>query len=388
MSAARSPEASRVVILGGAAMGSFCAMSLRDQGFAGPITVVERDPSYARASTALSAAGIRTQFDTPLLVEMSLFGADYLRQAGEIMAFREEGYLVLADETGAEHRARLAEMQNATGAEVALLDRAELSRRFPHLNTEDLACGTLGTRNEGWFDAWSMLTQARARAREAGVDYLTGEVTGLEAQAGAVTQVVLKDGTTLPCDWCVLAAGAHSAPLVAGLGIDLPVVAKKRTAFAFRAPVDPAGLPLTCDVSGFWLRPEGQGFIGGIQPPPERDDHPPEDLEPDHELLLDLFWPNLAHRVPAMEELRLDRTWAGHYEMNMLDQNAVIGPHDRFGNLVFCTGFSGHGVQHAPAAGRGVAEWIRHGAYRSLDLGPLGWARIRDGQPLSEGMVF
>lgn len=89
-----------------------------------------------------------------------------------------------------------------------------------------------------------------------------------------------------------------------------------------------------------------------------------------------------------MEELRVSRAWAGHYEMCTLDQNAVIGPHDRYGNLLFCTGFSGHGIQHAPAAGRGVAEWIAHGAYRTLDLAPLGWARIAQGRPLLEGMVF
>ena len=198
----------------------------------------------------------------------------------------------------------------------------------------------------------------------------------------------MSDGTILPCDWCVIAAGAFSAPLVAELGIDLPVVPRKRTAFAFRAPVAQAGFPMIFDTSGLWVRPEGAGFIGGIQPPPEREAQDPNDLEPDHDLLMEAFWPPLAHRIPAMEELRLERAWAGHYEMCTLDQNAVIGPHATYGNLVFCTGFSGHGIQHAPAAGRGVAEWITHGAYRTLDLTPLGWGRIAAGRRLHEGMVY
>ncbi|QFS83475.1 N-methyltryptophan oxidase [Roseivivax sp. THAF40] len=369
-------------------MGSFTALSLREAGFTGPITVIERDLSYARSSTALSAASIRTQFDTALLVEMSLYGAAFLRARAAEMAFREGGYLVLSAADAAEDRARLVAMQNAAGAEVALLDRRALSARFPFLNTEDLACGSFGTRHEGWFDAWSLLSHARAGAKAAGVTYLVGEVAGLCVRGEAVDAVQLADGTRLACDWCVIAAGALSAPLVAAIGIDLPVVPKKRTAFAFDALVPGAGVPMIFDTSGLWVRPEGRGFIGGIQPPPERDCHAPDDLDPDHDLLLEAFWPPLAHRIPAMEELRVSRAWAGHYEMCTLDQNAVIGPHDRYGNLLFCTGFSGHGIQHAPAAGRGVAEWIAHGAYRTLDLAPLGWARIAQGRPLLEGMVF
>ena len=134
-------------------MGSFTALCLREEGHQGPITVIERDPSYARSSTALSAASIRTQFDTALLVEMSLYGAAFLRAHASAMGFREEGYLVLATPEGADRRADLVAMQNAAGAEVTLYDRAALATRFPYLATEDLACGSFGTRNEGWFDA-------------------------------------------------------------------------------------------------------------------------------------------------------------------------------------------------------------------------------------------
>lgn len=89
-----------------------------------------------------------------------------------------------------------------------------------------------------------------------------------------------------------------------------------------------------------------------------------------------------------MEQLRLERSWAGHYEVNDLDHNGIVGPHDEIGNLVFSTGFSGHGVMHAPAAGRGVAEVIVHGGYASLDLSPLGYGRIRSGSPLPESIVY
>ena len=89
-----------------------------------------------------------------------------------------------------------------------------------------------------------------------------------------------------------------------------------------------------------------------------------------------------------MEELRLDRAWAGHYEVNALDHNGIVGPHHDLTNLIFATGFSGHGVMHAPAVGRAVAEWITRSCYASIDIGPLGWNRIRDKQPMVETVVY
>jgi glycine/D-amino acid oxidase-like deaminating enzyme len=89
-----------------------------------------------------------------------------------------------------------------------------------------------------------------------------------------------------------------------------------------------------------------------------------------------------------MEQLRLHRAWAGHYEVNTLDHNGVVGAHDELINLIFATGFSGHGVMHAPAVGRGVAELITSGGYRSIDMGPLGWARIRTSTPMVETIVY
>ena len=198
----------------------------------------------------------------------------------------------------------------------------------------------------------------------------------------------LAGGERIACDVCVLAAGAWSGRLAAGLGIALPVVPKKRTVFSFKTPFKLPGFPMLFDTSGLWIRPEGDGWIGGIQPPPDQDPDADGDFEPQHALLEATYWPLLAKRIPAMEALRLQRAWAGHYEVNMLDHNGVVGPHDELPNMMFATGFSGHGVMHAPAVGRGVAELIVHGGYRSIDLSPLGWGRIRTSTPMPETIVY
>lgn len=383
-----------VIIIGGAIVGSCTAWFLRELGFAGRIVVVERDPTYARSSTALSAASIRTQFGCDVNVRMSLFGVEFLRGIQQRFGpdahagFVEGGYLILGGpDAPAAWRDGIA-MQRAAGAEIATLTPDEAAARFPWLNVEGLGLATFGLRNEGWFDAWSVLQAVRGGARRRDVTYVEAEAQAFETRGGRVVAVRLADGTALHGDWFVNAAGALSGALMRRSGLLLPVEPRKRTVFMIRAPLDGGGVPMVFDPSGFWLRPERDGFICGIAPPEESDPDATGDFEPDHAMLETVLWPALAHRIPALERLRVERAWAGHYEMNTLDHNGVIGPHDELPNLILATGFSGHGVQHAPATGRGVAEWILHGAFRSLDLSSLGYGRIRAGQPLQESIVY
>ena len=279
-------------------------------------------------------------------------------------------------------------MQRGEGAEVEGYGPSELLARFPWLNVEDLGFSTFGTRNEGWFDAWSLLSLVRRRARERGAEYISAEARSLAIHKGKVVGVKLTSGETINADWCVNAAGANSASLVADLGIPLPISPRKRTVFSLKAPLAGAGFPMLFDVSGAWIRPEGEGFIGGIAPPEHDDPEALDDFEPAYDLFEQTVWPMLAHRIPALEQLRVERAWAGHYEVNALDHNGVVGPHDEISNLVFATGFSGHGVMHSPATGRGVAEQILFGAYKTIDLTELGYPRIRAGEPLQETIVY
>ncbi|MGL4243096.1 MAG: NAD(P)/FAD-dependent oxidoreductase, partial [Beijerinckiaceae bacterium] len=196
----------------------------------------------------------------------------------------------------------------------------------------------------------------------------------------------LASGGRLDADVVVLAAGAWSAPVAASVGIDLPVRARRRSVFTFQCRSEVAPCPLVVDPSGVWFRPEGRGqFIGGVSPKDDPDDMP---LDVNHAEWDDIVWPMLATRVPAFEAVKVVGSWAGYYEYNTVDQNGIIGPHDGLQNLVFLTGFSGHGVQQAPGAGRAVAEWIAHGAYQTIDASPLGWERIRDRRPLIERNVI
>ncbi len=374
-----------VVIVGGGIVGSCAALFLAGHA---EVLVLEKDPSYQYASTTLSCASIRVQFSQPVNVRMSLFGAAFLDGMAERVGLIRRAYLVLAGPEGAAALRANREMQLAEGAEVALFEGTAIAARFPWLNTEDLACATLGLRHEGWFDAYSLLRAVRADAIARGARYVADEAVGFETGAGSVAAVRTAAGERIAAGHVVIAAGPASGRVAALAGVALPVEPRKRTVFVLRAPLDNAGMPLVFDTSGAWLRPEGDGFIAGIAPPAERDGDARGDFDPDLDLLEEALWPALANRIPALEQLRTARAWAGHYDMCLLDHNAVIGRHPEIGNLILAAGFSGHGVQHAPATGRAVAELIRFGAYRTLDLAPLGYERVRDGRPMVESEVY
>ncbi len=384
-----------VVVVGGALVGSAVAWFLtQEAGFRGRVALVERDPGYTRCATGRSLASIRHQFSTPVNVRLSQFGTGFIRAAGErlalagerpALAFREPGYLFLASEAGlpvlhANHR-----VQRAEGADVVLLPAAELARRFPWLHAGDLAAGSLGLSGEGWFDAVALMHALRRHAVAAGVEVLTGEAVGFEASGGRVQAVVLADGRRLGCSWAVNAAGTGATALARTAGIELPVRARKRCVFHFTSPERAAGCPLVIDPCGLYFRPEGDGFLCGMAPVEAED---PDCGEDDFEVPLawweERLWPLLAARVPGFEAARLQSAWAGHYDVNLLDHNAIVGPHPALPNLLFANGFSGHGVQQAPGVGRALAEWIVHGGWRTLDLSPLGWARVLRGEPLRE----
>ncbi len=385
-----------VLVIGGGVIGSAVAYFLTaEPAFDGRVTVVERDPTYATSSTALSVASIRQQFSTPENIRMSLFGAEFFRSAGQYLAvdgeapdiaFRESGYLFLATEESLPILESNHHTQLDCGAAVALLTPAELRMRFPWLAVDDLAAGSLGLANEGWLDSYALLQAFKQKAISLGVRYLRDEVVGLERQGNRLVAAELASGDRLEFGLAVNAAGPRANRLAAMAGLDLPVRARKRIVHVIDCPQPIADCPLVIDPTGLYFRPEGRNFLSGISPAPDQD--PDQDPDSDDlELATDLFatiWPLLARRVPAFETLKLVRAWAGHYAYNTLDQNAILGPHPEVENLYFTNGFSGHGLQQSPAVGRAMSELITFGSYRTLDLSRFGYGRIIENKPVPE----
>lgn len=378
-----------IVIVGGGVVGSACAHFLRALGARGRIVVVERDTSYARTATARSAGGIRTQFSTPENIALSRESLRIIRELGLIdeVGFREQGYLILASPAGLATLEANVARQRQEGADVVLETPQALAARFPWLAIEDIAAGALGLSGEGWIDPASLMSALRREARRGGVELLAGEVVGIERGPVRIEAVCLASGERLGCGALVNAAGPWAGGLARMAGVDLPVEPRKRYVYVLDVRSPPAALamaPLTVDPGGVWFRPEGRTFICGRSP--ERQEEPGDsDVDiVDHGFFDETIWPALAARVPAFEAAKPINAWAGLYDYNALDQNGIIGRHPEIANLYLANGFSGHGLQQAPAVGRAIAELIVGGRFTSLDLTRLGFERIVRCEALAE----
>ncbi|MEB8386309.1 FAD-binding oxidoreductase [Rhodobacteraceae bacterium KMM 6894] len=391
-----------IVIVGGAIMGASAAWFLsRDPDFDGRILVIERDPSYRDTSTMHTTSCIRQQFSTDLNVRISQFGADFIKNLRQHMgddprvpelSIRSFGYMYLADTADfADVLRDNHKVQQAAGAATQLMDADQIKAAYPFYNVDDILLGSINTVDEGYFDAGAVFDWLRRQSREKGVEYLHGEVTGmtLNANGTKVDSVTLSDGQVIGCGQVLNASGPRAALTARMAGIDVPIEPRKRYSWVFKAehPLD-RDLPLTIDPSGVHVRENGGGTYqaGG-----HSDYDPavaPDDFAMDFSLWENHIWPVLATRIPQFESIRVTSEWTGHYAMNTLDHNAVLGPHHEVENFYFLNGFSGHGLQQAPAMGRGIAELMVHGAYRTLDLGAFHWDRIPARRPILERAII
>lgn len=391
-----------IVIIGGAIMGSSLAWFLSNNpDFDGRVLVVEKDPTYEFSSTAHTNSCMRQQFSNQLNIEISQFAADFVKNIRTYMGgdervpelgIRSFGYMYLADnDTFADVLRDNQKVQLAAGAATKLMTPAEIKQDYPFYNVDDIKLGSINLVDEGYWDGSAVFDWWRRSAQEKGVEYISNEVVAMtkNAQGTRIESVTLKSGEVISCGQVVNASGPRAARTANMAGIDIPVEPRKRFSWIFSAeqPLN-QDLPLTIDPSGVHVRENGGGTYqcGGhadIDPAVEYDD-----FAMDQSLWEQHVWPVLATRIPQFEAIKVTSEWAGHYAYNVLDHNAIVGPHSEIKNFNFLNGFSGHGLQQSPAMGRGVAEFLTYGEYRTLNLTPFSYDRIVTNSPLVEKAVI
>ncbi len=400
----QSPQKTRydVIIVGGAIMGSSAAWFLSDDpDFEGSVLVVEKDPSYEFASTTHTNSCMRQQFSEELNVRISQFAADFVTNLPRYMGDDDRvpdlkvhnfGYMYLADNNGFANVLRANQAtQVAAGAGTQLMTPDQIKAAYPFYNVDDIVLGSINTVNEGFWDGSAVFDWWRRSARERGVEYIQNEVVAITKNpAGArVESVTLKSGDVIACGTLLNASGPRAIETAKMAGLTIPVEPRKRFSWVFSAeqPLD-RDLPLTIDPSGVHVRENGGGTYqcgahSEIDPAVAYDD-----FQIDHTMWQDHVWPILATRIPQFEAIKVQSEWAGHYAYNTFDQNAIMGPHTEVENFYFLNGFSGHGLQQSPAMGRGTAELMVHGAYKTLDLSPFNFDRIAANRPIIEKAII
>ena len=391
-----------VIIIGGAIMGSSTAWFLsQNPDFNGNILVVEKDQKYEFCSTAHTTSCIRQQFSTKLNVEISQFAANFINNFHEYMdndarvpklTIKSFGYMYLADsEDFANNLRSNQKVQAEAGAATELLNPDEIKKRYPFYNVDDIKLGSINLINEGYWDSITAFEWMKNKAQESGVEYIENEVTEITKNNSGdrIINIKLASGEIVYGENFVNATGPRAALISKMAGINIPVEPRKRYSWIFKAesPLD-RDLPLTIDPSGFHVRENGGGTYqagghGTYDPAVNFDD-----FEMDNNLWENTVWPILYNRIPQFDTLKLVSQWAGHYAMNTLDQNAIVGPHTEVRNFMFLNGFSGHGTQQAPAMGRGLGEYLVYGKYKTLDLTSFHFDRIGKGNSIIEQAVI
>lgn len=389
-----SPTSYDVILIGGALFGGSTAYHLLSRDPSLRVCVVERDPTYEKAPSALSMAGIRLLFSQPENLLMSRYGHEFFSDFGALtkvgeteipLHFWKQGYLFVAN-TAEQARDMEANyrFQTDMGVDAELLSPEQIPDRFPSMSSDEAALATLSP-HDGWIDPYGALTGFRRKVIALGGTYLHGEVVGIERNGNRIGDIILADGQRLRADWVINTAGVQAAEVGAMAGMKLPVVPLPRTQFYFETPADIEPMPLTRDQSRAGFRPEGAGFMTGMTDFSRAGQFV---SEPDHDSFLDHIWPALASRVPAFETLKVKAAYATHYALNTLDGNLIIGPWAGGAeNFLVAAGCSGHGLQHAPAIGRGLSEIILDGGFQTIDLTRLGYQRVIDNAPYKEAGV-
>lgn len=401
-SAASSSHANRkrfdVAICGGGIMGSSIAYFLSaNSDFRGSVAVVEKDSTYLNCSTTRSVGSIRQQFSTEENIRLSQFGFEFLSdvanrlQVGgqplDIGLIRSTYLMLSKTENLPEHQANHA-LQLRCGAKIERVAPDDLRREYPWLNSSDLAAAFRSLEGEGWFDPHALLMGLRAKAIAEGVSYLDDEVVSVGHRGERVSSISLASGSEVDCGALVNAAGPYAGRVSAKLGIDLPVGPRKRNVFVIKCQERIERMPLVIDPAGVYVRPEGEFYVSGWSPSNEDPDESSFSLEVDYRQFDDILWPLLAHRIPAFSSIKMASAWAGHYDYNDFDQNGFVGAHPEISNFYFCNGFSGHGLQQAPGAGRALSELLTYGEFRTIDLRNFGYERLRDSKPVREKIVI
>jgi sarcosine oxidase subunit beta len=374
-----------VVIVGGGCMGASVAFHLTRRGVTN-VVIVERERMLATGSTGRNAGGVRHQFSNAANIALSIESIGLIRrfadEVGHPVDFHQDGYLfLLSTAASVDTFRRNVALQRSMGIDVQWLDGADAERLAPGLKADDIVGATF-CQQDGIADPNGVTMGFAKAAQAAGVTIERDtEVTGIRVDGGRVTAVDTARGT-IETRTVVNAAGPYARQIGRMAGVDVPVDPYRRHIFIAPATgtVPDSHIMVIDFETTFYFHREGAGVLFGMGDKKEGSTF-------DTTVQWD-FLPQVIEvavkRLPALSDASISHAWAGLYEMSP-DGNPIVGPAGVEG-LYLINGFSGHGFQHSPAAGRVLADLIV-GRDPGLDVSPFALARFRTSQAAGEGYV-
>ena len=369
-------------------MGASTAYHLTRNGVR-DIMLLEREPMLAMGSTGRNAGGVRHQFSSEANVKLSIESISlferFADELGYEIDFHQDGYLfLLSSERALNDFQRNVELQRRLGIQVDLLTPEEARGLATGLDIDGVLGATFCAR-DGIADPNGVTMGFAKAAQRAGAEICREtEVIGIRTQAGRVNEVQTTRGTILT-HTVVNAAGPYAREIGEMVGVDIPVLPYRRHIF-ITEPVA-AGVPaskiMVIDFeTTFYFHREGPGILFGMSDPDEPSSY---NMTVSWEFLENVTR-TAVRRLPALAEAGIAHAWAGLYEMTP-DAMPIIGPAHAVDGLFVVAGFSGHGFQHSPAAGRILAEMIVNQEARDFDLSLFSLDRFSRGTGEGEANV-
>lgn len=380
-----------VIIIGGGVMGCATAYYLLKLDPRLQVAILEMDSTYEKSSTVLSDGNTRVQFNIKENIQMSQYGFEVLKHFADEMevegvrpdpAFRQQGNLFVLDEASRDEGYDGWVLQSSLDAIVYWLTPEDVRREYPLYNLKDCVAGTLGVQ-DGTMSPLAVLLGYKKKVIALGAKFIQAEVTEILKSSDEVTGVKLATSEVLNSKVVLNAAGAWASKIAKTAGVNLPIDPIKRQVTVIETSVRPeAILPGLFLPSGLYIFHEGAGIFS-VGKSFETDHVGIDDFAWERKTFEELLWPELVEYFPDFDRLKILRGWAGLYEVNTLDDNAILGEWTPLKGFYLANGFSGHGFQQCHAVGRYIAE-LMLGRKPTLDLSIFAPQRILENKPVFE----
>lgn len=387
-----------VIFIGGSLMASSTAFNLLSERPDLKILMIEKDPTYKHAATPLALGGIRQQFTERTNIRMAKMSVETFENFGEIMEtktfgkpnidLRQGGYLFLVNEDKWPTALENAEIQRSEGVDIRLLSVSDLETMLPETDLTGIVGGTVCPR-EGVLCPASVLNGYLHKVKEMGVTIINDEVVDIKMNGDKIVNVVCKSGDEYSAGAYVNAAGPWANLIGDMIGVEIPIKPLSHDLYVAKMPMeaDVGTAYTTLPTETYWYREHktADTLICGRT---KLDFEFGFNYDVDVPFFEKAVWPDLAAHMQSLDRLKLINYWRGCYEYNYIDHNAIIGQHPDVPNLYLINGFSGHGMMQAPAAGKGLAEYILHDEYRTLDLSRMNIRRFRENKLIVEKAII
>ncbi|MEM3684536.1 MAG: FAD-binding oxidoreductase [Conexivisphaerales archaeon] len=373
-----------ILVLGGGIVGLATAYYAARRKL-GRITILERD-RIGRGASSRNLGGIREQFSNEPTIRLMKQSIDLWEKLPEELEWNflydQKGYLLVARSEGQLAQLKTnAALQNSLGVRTRILTREEVLTMIPQLEAPDLVGASFNHR-DGSVHHDAVLWAFKRAVLKLGVEVLEGvECRSIKTRSGKAIGAETSAGE-FSATKIVNATGVYSRDLAATVGIDLPVKSFRREALVTE-PYKRVLRPVFWDLStGLLLSQTLRGEILGDTRDPGKEES--RDLDASYAFLVK-FAREMKLLFPSLANIHVLRQWAGHYDVSP-DGSPILGEAEELENLVFASGFSGHGLMLSPIVGKLFAEMFETGKVPDL-IHPYRFSRFAEGKPILEPLV-